>query len=142
MKLSWQFVVQYVKNLFPDNVPVCVSDNPAADARVVAHVCAGDVFYMNQINGEKYWQVFVANLKDIDMVRYILRSNGLNPKLFRAGMLMSVRVSDVRNNPNARKFMDMVLNHNVDVAEYDAVIKRMQNIRQKMATPKVKLKSA
>lgn len=139
MNLSWQFVVRYVKNLFPDNAPVAISDNPDADARVVAHVCSGDVYYINnQINGEKYWQVFVANLKDVELVRYILRSNGLKPKLFRAGMLMSVRVADTQNNPKAQQFMEMVLNHNIDVAERDAVMMRVQNVRQKMTKAKVK----
>lgn len=138
MNLSWQTVVSYVKNLFPDNAPVRVSDNPRADARVVAYICSGDVFYMNQMGGDKYWQVFVTNVKDVDLVRYILRSNGLNPKASRAGMMMSVRVSDVKNNSAACKFMDMVLNQTVDAKDYDAINKRIGYVRQIMANQKAK----
>ena len=72
------------------------------------------------------------------MVRYVLRSNGLNPKQSNAGMMFVVRCADVKNNPNAIKFMDMVINHNVAAHERDMVAGRAQYIRNLMATQKTK----
>jgi hypothetical protein len=56
----------------------------------------------------------------------------------RAGMMMSVRVSDVKNNSAACKFMDMVLNQTVDTKDYDAINKRICCVRQIMANQKAK----
>ena len=138
MKLSWQTVVAYVKNLFPNNAPVRATDNPQADAKMIAHIAGGDVFYVTQRNGEKYWRLFVGNIMDVELVRYVLRSNGLNPKQSNAGMMFVVRCADVKNNPNAIKFMDMVINHNVAAHERDMVAGRAQYIRNLMAKQKTK----
>lgn len=81
MKLSFSTVIEYVKELLPVIGPsVAVSDNPSADVVLLTLLSAGRIMPLTANNGRSYLYVFPCRYEDFELVKYVLRSNGLTPR--------------------------------------------------------------
>ena len=136
MDLSYKTVVNYVKNLFPGKAPVVASDNPQLDAQVVAFKSMNK-FYTVASNKHRYWYCFVDDA-DIPLVKYILRSNGVNARkhnshyFFGTEPVLRVRTSNLEKTPSARAFVESVMAMS-NISLNEAIIQsRISQIQQRM----------
>ena len=137
MSVSYKAVVNYVKNLFPRVAPVAPSDNPQLDAKVINQLSTNK-FYTVASNGHRYWYCFVDEA-DIPMVRYILRSNGVNVNVHKSryfvgyGQVLRVRTAYLDKKTAAKNFVDSVMGLEIPSEEGISVVQaRIEQIRQKM----------
>ncbi|MDW2958192.1 MAG: hypothetical protein R8M37_00045 [Alphaproteobacteria bacterium] len=118
MNMNFNTVVEYVKNLFPGRAPVAVSDNPCADAMALSHLAQGGMFFTTASNRISYWYCFIYNAQERNIAKQILRSNGIKfsehrSNYYRDGsIVLRVRSSYLRKNPNALRFIENVMQHN------------------------------
>ena len=136
MKLSFSTVVEYVKDLLP-TFTVPVSDNPKLDAAVLRSVVLRDVFYINANNGKSYLYVFPKNESDFSLIKYILRSNGLNPRkhmsryYYERTPVLRIPFAETRKNGRPREFTDMLTGQTA-CASQDQIAARINYLRQKV----------
>lgn len=132
--MKFSTVVEYVKNLFPGRAPVAVSDKPHADALALAYLAQNVPFYTTASNGLSYWYCFVYSLKNRNIAKQILRSNGIKfaehkSDYFRDNaVVLRVRRSYLRKNPNALRFVEDVMQHNPIKLDENAAEKRIAEI--------------
>lgn len=139
MNINFSTVVDYVKNLFPaKSMPVPPSDNPQMDARVLAYLSGGNVFYTRAMDGRTYLYFFTSFEEDIKLAKYVMRSNGLKPRehesryFFDKSVVLRVPRSEIKPGLPVRDFVDTVLvctNAYPDLPKIEA---RINQIRQKM----------
>lgn len=139
MKVSFNTVVSYVKNLLPvRSMAVPSSDNPQMDARVLAYLSGGNVFYTRAMDGRAYLYYFTSFEQDIELAKYIMRSNGLKPRehktryFFDRSVVLRVPRSEIKPGMSVRAFVDRIFvctNAYPDLQQIDA---RINQIKQKM----------
>ena len=136
MKMSFNTVIEYVKNLLPGYAPVAVSDNPQLDAQVLAKL-ASNYTYVEASNGHRYWYYFVP-VQDLKFAQCILRDNGINARRHNSRYYYSlypvlrVRSKYLRANPAAAKFVKSIMSTDPRTFDEAQVIERMQQLRQKV----------
>lgn len=136
MKLSFSTVIEYVKDLMP-TFPVPVSDNPKLDAAVLRSVVLRDVFYIQANNGKSYLYVFPKNEEDFPLIKYILRSNGLNPRkhmsryYYERTPVLRVPFAETRKDGRPREFTDMLMGQTT-WASQEQIAARINHLRQKV----------
>lgn len=136
MKLSFSTVIEYVKDLMP-TFPVPVSDNPKLDAAVLRSVVLRDVFYIQANNGKSYLYVFPKNEEDFPLIKYILRSNGLNPRkhmsryYYERTPVLRVPFAETRKDGRPREFTDMLMGQ-TSWASQEQIAARINHLRQKV----------
>lgn len=136
MKLSFSTVIEYVKDLLP-TFPVPVSDNPKLDAAVLRSVVLRDVFYIQANNGKSYLYVFPKNEEDFPLIKYILRSNGLNPRkhmsryYYERTPVLRVPFAETRKDGRPREFTDMLMGQ-TSWASQEQIAARINHLRQKV----------
>lgn len=136
MKKSYKTVVDYVKNLFPGVAPIAPSDNPQLDAMVINQLSTNK-FYTVASDKHRYWYCFVDDA-DIPVARYVLRSNGVKTTVhnshyfFEREPVLRVRTAYLDKNPNARKFVESVMESGLSVTSEKLVQTRIEQIRQKV----------
>lgn len=136
MKKSYKTVVGYVKNLFPGVAPIAPSDNPQLDAMVINQLSTNK-FYTVASDKHRYWYCFVDDA-DIPVARYVLRSNGVKTTVhnshyfFEREPVLRVRTAYLDKNPNARKFVESVMELGLSVTSEKLVQTRIEQIRQKV----------
>ena len=136
MKKSYKTVVDYVKNLFPGVAPIAPSDNPQLDAMVINQLSVNK-FYTVASDKHRYWYCFVEDA-DIPVARYVLRSNGVQVNVhnshyfFEREPVLRVRTAYLDKNPNARKFVESVMELGLSVTSEKLVQTRIEQIRQKV----------
>ena len=59
--------------------PTILYGTPGEDARALAALSAG-VTRLRAMNGRHYWYFFVKDIKNRDLVRFLMRRNGLRPE--------------------------------------------------------------
>ena len=137
-------VTDYVKDLRPVNYNGGAVANPDMDARALYTLLNGDVKYLYARNGNKYLYCFVNNSADIDVVKFILKSNGMNPRLhvsrYYPYPMLAFRVpaSDFNNNDVATMFKKSLLDYRMNLAMRDAAGSRLQEIRNHIAKQRTK----
>ncbi len=139
MNINFSAVVDYVKNLFPSkSAPVEPSDNPKMDACVLACLATGNVFYTRAMDGRTYLYYFTSFDEDVELAKYIMRSNGLKPRehetryFFDKTIVLRIPRSELKVGMPGRDFVDDVLiNANVRF-DRAAVDMRINQIKQKM----------
>ena len=137
MNISFSTVVDYVQNLIPNVKPVAPTENRDADMDVLAYL-AIDSFYVTARNGGHYWY-YLTNPVNIELARYILRSNGIKPQthkthyiFYNKQTVLRVRYSDLKKNENAKQFVDAMMQTDVFDVKHAAVDARMNLIKQRM----------
>ncbi len=140
MDISFKTVVEYVKNLFPGVAPVQKSSNPQLDAAAVASI-SNEKLYIRARNGKHYWYCFVVD-EDIPVAQYLLKANGISAKkhnsryrssFFTPKMpVLRVLVSDLNKTQSAKDFVDSVMKMDGNTVSYDAIVARINDIRQKV----------
>lgn len=138
MKLSFSTILEYVKELLPLDNAVVSSDNPELDARVLVFLSWGDVFYTKARNGHSYLYVFPTKLKDYGVVKYIMRTNGLQP-YEHLSSYYSVKATALRSpcrgfweKPDVRKFADSLIHIAPGDLDFGEVENRIKVLKQKM----------
>lgn len=136
MKLTFSTVVEYVKDLLPTfNVPL--SDNPKLDAAVLRSIELRSAFYTCANNGKDYLYIFPKNEADFPLIKYILRSNGLNPRkhmsryYYERTPVLRVPFAETRKNGRPREFTDM-LTGQTTWASQEEITTRINQLRQKV----------
>ena len=136
MKKGYKTVVDYVKNLFPGKARVVASDNPQLDAMVINQLSTNK-FYTVATNKHRYWYCFVEDA-DIPVARYVLHSNGVKVNVhnshyfFGCEPVLRVRTAYLDKNPNARKFVESVMELGLPITSEKMVQTRIEQIRQKV----------
>lgn len=59
--------------------PLVLFGTPHQDARALAALSCG-VLQLRAMNGRHYWYFFIKDIKNRDLVRFLLRRNGLRPE--------------------------------------------------------------
>jgi hypothetical protein len=137
-------VVDYVKDLRPENLNCAVFANPYMDARALFTLLNGNVNYLYARNGNRYLYCFVHNEANIDIAKFILKSNGMNPKLhisrYYAEPMLALRVPESNfDNYAAAEFKKCLLNYRMNFSmSKDVAVSRLQEIRQHMAKQRTK----
>ncbi|MDW2995440.1 MAG: hypothetical protein R8M71_00530 [Alphaproteobacteria bacterium] len=146
LKQALHVVVDYVKDLRPvKNVDCGAFADPVKDAVALFALLNGNVRYFYARNGKKYLYCFINNDANIDVAKFILKSNGMNPKLhisrYYPEPMLAFRVpaSDFKNNNTAAAFKQNLFDYRMI---YDmrngAALSRLQEIRQHMAKQRTK----
>ena len=141
-------VADYVKDLSPKNKNFYADTSgfadPQRDARALFKLLSGNVNYLYARNGNRYLYCFVHNEANIDIAKFILKSNGMKPRLhvssYYAEPMLALRVpeSDFKNCETAAAFKNTLLNHRMNFCVEDVAISRLQEIRQHMAKQRTK----
>lgn len=112
---SFKAIVEYVYDLKMFAAPMpAPSDNPDADAAVLAHISVGNVFFTHANNGRSYFYA-IPVAEYFDLARYIMRSNGMKPRrhisnYYHDGTpVLRVPCSEIKNNVAAASFADRVI---------------------------------
>lgn len=138
---KFQVVVEYVKNLVPtykNNFYVQPSNNPEKDAKSLVYLTLGSSFFTVARNNREYFYCFVNSENDTDVIRYILRSNGMTPRLHksrfynRRDKVLRVPVSSIKNNKIAWDFTSLVDKVRKKPVRYDEVSEYIQGLREKV----------
>ena len=115
MKLSFKSIVEYVCELMPImSGSVVPSDNPYADAAVLAHISAGKVFFTRVTNGGLYFYAMPSE-EYFELAKYIMRGNGMKPRrhisnyYYNGTPVLRVPCSEIRNNVAATSFANRVM---------------------------------
>lgn len=139
MNINFSTVVDYVKRLFPvASARIVPSDNPAQDARLLAFLASGNVFFLRATNGLTYLYFVPTMEENLALGRYIMCSNGLKPRehlsAYFWGQTPVLRVPrrEIKSGTAAKAFVDNVL-ENANL-KFDAsfVNGRIEQIRKKM----------
>lgn len=136
MKISFQSVVEYVKDLCPlTSLPV-VSVNPQLDAETLAYM-ATDKFYTVATNGGKYWY-YATDEQDMDVAQYILRSNGIRAQKHNSHVailglpVLRVGMSHLKRVNGGRGFVDNVMHIVPKKLDEKQICGHIEQIRQKI----------
>lgn len=136
--MKFTAVVDYVKNLFPGRAPVIPSDNPMADANVLAHL-SHNMFYTVATNGNSYWYYFVNDDNDLNLAKYILHSNGIKVEKHNSHYfwgerqpVLRVRRYLLRGDIAAQNFVERLMTINTANLEQKAIDARIATVKQKM----------
>lgn len=139
MKLSFTAVVEYVKELVPAFGPLPISsESPFEDAEVLAHISGGRAFHLTANNGRSYLYIFPRGEENMRLAKYILRSNGLRPRLhmsryyYNKTPVLRVPYSEFSNSPERNSFVDNVLSVSVVDLKKDRVETRVKILQQKL----------
>lgn len=139
MKVCFNTVVDYVKNLLPVwSMSIAPSDNPQMDARVLAYLSGGNVFYTQATDGRTYLYYFTSFEQDIELAKYIMRSNGLKPRehgtryFFFKSVVLRVPRSEIKPGTPVKAFVDDILVNKNAQPNLPQVDGRIDQIRQKM----------
>lgn len=127
-------------------VPVILGGTRGQDASALASMSAGMV-RMRATNGRHYWYYFLKDVKNRDVVRFLMRRNGLVPEFhmskyydydnkqpaFRVRMSVLMKYSDLLQFTNGIKdAFDSNDRTPVDVARYiDTINQRLSARKQK-----------
>ena len=128
--MTFNTVVEYVKNLFPGRATALAPATPQSDAEVIACLSLRR-FYITAKNRKKYWYC-VAFEQEINTILGLLRRNGVVAEKHKShydyvGGCWVVRVPKdfLDKNPSAKNFIDMTNNvvtmnvNNKWLAEYE-----------------------
>lgn len=144
-KQALHVVVDYVKDLRPVNYDCAAFADPVKDAVALFALLNGNVNYFYARNGNKYLYCFISNEENIDVAKFILKSNGMNPKLhisrYYPEPMLAFRVpaSDFKNNNTAAAFKQNLLDYRMIYPMRDGTaLSRLQEIRQRMAKQRTK----
>ncbi len=118
-KLSSKFhtVVDYVKNLVPtfqNKFYVPESTNPEMDAKALLYLTSYRAFFTYARNSKEYFYCFTQSEEDMRLVKYILRTNGINPSSHYSRFYgtpekaLRTRVKNIKANPRAWCFTSKV----------------------------------
>lgn len=127
-------------------VPVILGGTRGQDARALASMSAGMV-RMRATNGRHYWYYFLKNIKNRDVVRFLMRRNGLVPEFhmskyydydnkqpaFRVRMSVLMKYSDLLQfTDDIKDAFDSNDRAPVDMARYiDTINQRLSARKQK-----------
>ena len=134
-KVSYNTIIEYIKNLFPKKTPITPSDNPQLDADTLAYVLT-DKFY-TVANGHRYWYGF-ADSNDIALAKYVLHSNGVmatthNSRFYHFKQpVLRIRTSKLANNPQTQSFINNVMESDIQKTNEARIKNRIQLINQKI----------
>ena len=143
-KQALHVVVDYVKDLQPVNYDCAAFADPVKDAVALFALLNGNVNYFYARNGNKYLYCFISNEENIDVAKFILKSNGMNPKLhisrYYPEPMLAFRVPESNfDNSAAAKFKKCLLNYRMNFSmSKDVGVSRLQEIRQHMAKQRTK----
>lgn len=136
MNLSYNAVVEYVKNLLPVSKSVVTSDNPKLDAQVVAFL-SGNKFYTIASDKHRYWYCFVEEDK-IPFVKYVLHSNGVNATKHNSRYfyghepVLRIRTARLNKTHAGKQFVDLVMQTENSKLNEDVIQNRINLIKQKV----------
>ncbi len=136
MNISYNTIVEYIKNLFPSKAPIDPSDNPTLDADTLAYIL-DDKFYTVARNGHKYWYGF-TDKQYIKLAKYILHSNGVMATTHNSHFyfvkqpVLRVRTSKLANTPNAQNFINSVMEIDTIKSNSTQIKNRILQINQKI----------
>ena len=126
--------------------PTVLYGTPKQDARALADMSAGMV-RVRATNGRHYWYYFLKDIKDRDLVRFLMRRNGLVPEFhmskyydydnkqpaFRVLMLDLAKYYHLdRFTIDIKDFFESEEKHTADVVRYiDTIKTKLANQKQK-----------
>ena len=108
--------VEYIKNLFKKtDVPV---DNPfeKEDIILLSSMCY-EARYIVATNGGKYFYYTPVDESKMNVLKFVMKRNGLNPKVhntsyyIRPRKILRVPYNGIKNNDRYIKFTDAVINN-------------------------------
>lgn len=107
-------VVYNIRDFFSPR-PVLPCNTQMADARLVANM-VDEARYLHARNGRNYWYYFIRDVKDRDVIRFLLYRNGLKPEFHNSRYAYSTHTrpafrcvqSDILANNNASNFVDLI----------------------------------
>lgn len=107
-------VAYNIRDFFSPN-PVLPCNTQIFDARLLANI-VDEARYLHARNGRNYWYYFIRDVKDRDVVRFLLYRNGLKPEFHNSRYAYSTRTrpafrcaqSDILANNYASIFVRMV----------------------------------
>lgn len=142
VKKLLRVVVDYVQNLVPvyknTKLNIQESNTPEMDAQALFLLLNGQTFCEYARNGNKYLYCFVFDARDLKTAEYILRSNGINPRLHLSryyntpDLAFRVPVLDIENNAKAHRFKESLVGLRTDYKMDKNAILHLDQIRQKV----------
>lgn len=134
MKKSFRIVVDYVKNLISERMPVAPSKTAFMDAMTLSQM-ALDTSYIDVDNKHKYWCCRV-NYSDIPVAIYIIRSNGLKVSqhysLSCHSWVLRVRADHVEKEPSRIIFIKTVMDKEMNIFDDNTYKRHLQTVRKRM----------
>ncbi len=136
MKVSYNTIIEYIKNLFPQHTPITPSNDPQLDAETLAYILT-DKFYTVARNGHRYWYGFTDS-DNIALAKYVLHSNGVmatthNSRFYHFKQpVLRIRTSTLANNPQAQLFINNVMESDILKINETLVKNRIMQINQKI----------
>lgn len=111
----FETVVEYVKDKFYRKPIVSYGENKFAeqDAKALGHLVS-DIMRTQATNGHRYWYLFIRDMRDCDVIRFLLRRNGLVPEFHKTKCYgdelptFRVAVRGMDKNEKAKEFMKAV----------------------------------
>lgn len=91
-------------------VPKINGGTPDNDARALASM-ASYIMTMVANDGHRYWYLFMNDIKDRDVIRFLMRRNGLTPEFHQSNYFMDsrpvfrVRLCQILSCPNQQQFV-------------------------------------
>ena len=95
--------------------PTILYGTPIQDARALASL-SGGITRLRAMNGRHYWYFFVKDIKNRDLVRFLMRRNGLRPEFhmseyYAAPMpAFRIRLSEVTESKHVSDFTSQIKN--------------------------------
>ncbi|MBR2393552.1 MAG: hypothetical protein IKB05_03610 [Alphaproteobacteria bacterium] len=116
------------------------------DARALASL-SGGVIRLRATNGHRYWYFFVKDVKNRDLIRFLMRRNGLRPEFHMSAYYAEetpsfrVRLSELEMSQDLNDFSRLVSNA---YSDDDKLVSEMapyiDTINQKLGDQKRKMK--
>lgn len=141
-KKLFRVVVDYVQNLVPaykdTKFNIQQSTTPEMDAQALFRLLNGHTFCEYARNGKQYLYCFVFDAKDLKTAEYILRSNGIKPRLHLSryyntpDLAFRVPVLDIENNVKAHKFKESLMGLRTGFNMDKNAILHLDQIKQKV----------
>lgn len=131
-------VVDYVKDLFSGSAVALENRDMNKDAKALMYLSSGNIFYTNARNGREYLYCFVPDKANVNVVRNILRANGMNPNLhlshyYNTPMLaLRTPVKEIAENDQAQRFADRLMVERNRIAFDKDIVRYIANIRQRI----------
>ena len=130
-------VVDYVKDLFSGSAVALENRDMNKDVKALMYLSSGNIFYTNARNGREYLYCFVPDKSNVNVVRNILRANGMNPNLhlshyYNTPMLaLRTPVKEIAGNDQAQRFADRLMVERKRIALDASIAGYVEQLRQK-----------
>ncbi len=126
--------------------PTILYGTPRQDARALAFLSCG-TRRVRALNGHHYWYLFVKDIKDRNLVRFLLRRNGLRPEYHMSEYyaepqpVFRVRMTELDKYPVLQDFTKQVSDaYSEDNRLVADMARYVDTIKTKLSESKVKSK--